>query len=619
VDLTTIKGIAKARWWVLLGAAILAFVVSGRLADYRNDNLPQFEAVSVITFVEDLAQADRDEFETFLDAQYALAQSVNSEALAETPGPFIPWLMGEVSLDTDLNQISFVGRGFTQAEATQLAEVMRDRYLSTSEIGAGQQRMSQELDDLTQQIKVLRGEINQATAALPLTDEQLALQTQRAALESQIASLQASYGALTVEKMNPILRTAEEIQAEMDRVYNEMLALQAQLAQIPLPPTAEQLAATDEELLLDQLRLQQLEARWTQLYAAQRDLQARASESAAEPQAVTLDAASPLNNQALAVVGAVFAALIGLIAIERGRGILWAESDLEDGPPVLVETPARPLSVFHHPTNNPWYVDAAAGRRKAAIQMLRSQLDDHQNAVVAFQGSGVYREDIREMTADVAVAIAVSGRSVLLVDATFRDDNDLVEFGSDHGATLSSLLSDGPTDRESAIIDFKTALLASPEIVHGLRTLRTGRGEWDEADALAGYGFELLLEVARELFDLVLVAGGNTGDAASHVLAQRVDSVILVTSAGHTVTRSVEATDREFAIRRATLLGLVMLRRRRNKVTRWLGATSRRGLWKGLDGFQSWRHSTFDKAAEDEFEDAGIELDRADELDESNA
>lgn len=595
MDLTTIKGIAKARWWILVGAAILAVLVSGRLADYRNDNLPGYEASSVITFVEDLAAADRDEFETFLDTQFNLAQDVNSDVLTETPGTFIPWLLAEVQLNTDLNQIVFIGRGFTQEEATQLTDVMRQRFLSTSPIGAGQERLSAELDELTEQIRVLRQEINEATKALPLTEDQLGLTAQRAAAETRIAALQAQYGALGVELMNPVLRSGAEIQAEMDRVYAEFLRLQIELAAIPPPPTQEELAAGDEELLLDQLRLEQLQARWTQLYSGQRDLEAKASESPAVAQPVTLDAASPLNNQALALFGAIAAALIGLIAIERGRGIMWAESDLEEGPPVLVELPSRPLAVFRHPTTDPWYLATPGGRRKAAVQMLRSQLDDHDNAVVAFQGSGVFREDIRELTGDVAVAIAVSGRSVLLIDASFQEENDLVEFGSDHGATLSSLLTDASGDRESAIIDFKTALLASPELVAGLRTLRAGVGEWDAADALSGYGFEILMDVARELFDLVLIAGSNVGEAASHVLAQRVDSVILVTSAGHTVSRSVEATDREFSIRRATLLGVVLLRRRRNKVSRWFGVGLRQRLWSGLNRFADWRHRTFDK------------------------
>ena len=274
--------------------------------------------------------------------------------------------------------------------------------------------------------------------------------------------------------MNPVLRSGAEVQSEMDRVYNQLLALELELAGMPLPPTPEEAQAGDEELLLDQLKLQQLEARWTQLYATVRDIEARAGESPVTPQEVTLVPAAPRTQQVLSLAVALFAALIGLVAIERGRGIMWADKDLEEGPPVIVELPSRPLSVFRHPTNEPWYVDTPGGRRKAAIQMLRSQLDDHQNAVVAFQGSGVFSRDVRELVADVGVAVAVSGRSVLLIDASYHDDNDLVEYGTDHGATLSSLLVDGSADRETAIIDYKTALLASPEVIHGLRTLRAG-------------------------------------------------------------------------------------------------------------------------------------------------
>jgi hypothetical protein len=460
------------------------------------------------------------------------------------------------------------------------------------------ERTTQELDDLTVQITELRQKVGAAQQAIPLTEEQLTNQARRNALTTQIGSLQAAYGALTVELMNPILRSAADVQAEMDRVYAQLVALELELAGLPLPPTAEELAASDEQLLLDQLTLQQLEARWTQLYAQQRDLASATTLSPVVAQPVTINATSPFDNQALSLAGAIVVTLLGLVALERGRGILWAESDLEEGPPVMVELPSRPLSVFRHPTNEPWYVDASGGRRKAAIQMLRTLLDDHDNAVVALQGAGVFREDIRELTADVAVAVAVSGRSVLLIDASFRDDNDLVEFGTDHGATLSSLLTDGPDDREAAIIDFKTALLASPELIHGLRTLRCGKGQWDAADALSGYRFEILMEVARELFDLVLVAGSHSEEAASHVLSQRVDSVILVTSAGHTVTRSVEAADREFAIRRATLLGVILLRRRRNKVTRWASTHFRSWLWRGLDRFAEWRQATFNKSDE---------------------
>ena len=596
MDLTTIKGIAKARWWILVAAAVLAVVVSGRLAEYRNDNLPEFEAASTVTFVEDPENLDRGDFEQFLAAQQALAEEINSDVLNDTPGAFLPWLLAEIHLASDQNRIIFIGRGYTQAEANQLTEAMQKRYLAASTYGAGQERMSQELELLTGQISELRQKIGAAQQAIPLTHEQLMNQARRNALTTQIGSLQAAYGALTVELMNPTLRSAAVIQDEMDRVYAQLLALELELAGLPLPPTTEELQASDEQLLLDQLKLQQLEARWTQLYATQRAIESAATESPVSSQPVTINATSPFDNQTQALFGAMAVALLGLVALERGRGIMWAESDLDEGPPLLVELPSRPLAVFHHPTNEPWYLATPGGRRRASIQMLRSLLDSHDNAVVAFQGTGVFRDDIREFVADVAVAIAVSGRSVLLIDASFHEENDLVEFGSDGSRTLSRLLAVAAHDHEAATAEFKAALLDSPEVVHGLRTLRAGTGSWDAADALAGYRFEILLEVARELFDLVLIAGSNVGEAASHVLAQRVDSAILITSAGHTVTRSVEATDREFSIRRASLLGVVLLRRRRNRITRWASTHFRAWLWRVLDRFTEWRHTTFDKS-----------------------
>jgi Mrp family chromosome partitioning ATPase len=132
--------------------------------------------------------------------------------------------------------------------------------------------------------------------------------------------------------------------------------------------------------------------------------------------------------------------------------------------------------------------------------------------------------------------------------------------------------------------------------VHGLRAIRSGNGKRDAADVLSGYRFELMLEVARELFDLVLISGSQLGEAASHVLAQRVDDVLLVASAGHTVTRSLEAADRDYAIRRATLLGVVLLRRRRTKFTRWFSTGFRGWLWQTIDRFSQGKGDATDEA-----------------------
>lgn len=587
MDLTTIKGIIKARWWVLLAAAILAVVVSGRLAEYRNDNLPQFEAVSSVTFIEDPQALERDDFETFLENQFALAQDVNSDVLDETPGSFIPWLLAEVDLESDQNQIQFIGRAFTQDEANQLSSSMRDRFLASSTIGAGVERNQAELDALTTDIQELRREILQAQATEPLTEEELTQQNQRLALENQILALEGHYGALTVELMNPVLRSAEAIENEMGRVLGELGRLRAEHATFPPSPNpalgaeAPALAVEDEETLLRQLELQNLEARWQQLYIGQRELEALATVANVDEQPVTVDAASPRSNQMLALVGALVAAMIGLIAVDRGRGVMWSANDLEDeGPNVLVEMPPRDLKVFKRPSGSPWYLATTGGRRKAAIQMLRSQLDDSRNSVLAFQGTGVTHHDIRELAADAGTAMAVSGRTVLLIDASFVVNNRLVEFEPDTGPTLVKMLTTSHTEREDIVSEYKQDLLLRPEGASGMRTLRSGEGDLEAADALAGYRFELLLEVAREMFDIVIVSGGDLGEAASHVLAQRVESVVLVASAGHTQTRALEAADRDFITSKATLRGIVLLRRRRNRLVRWTGTELRHLIWR---------------------------------------
>ncbi len=577
MDLTTIRGIAKARWWVLVIAVLIAVNVAGRLTEYRNDHLPEYEAMTSVTFIEDPQALERDDFEAFLETQFALAMDINSDVLDETPGPFIPWLLAELDLETDQNQIQFIGRGFTQEEADLVALAMRERFLAASPIGAGQERITAELEELTSQIAQLRADIARAQEREPLTSEELTLQAQRAALESRIAALRSRYGQLGVELVNPVLRSEAAIRAEMERVLTQLVDFEQELASIPQPRTPEEAQAANEGLLLDELRLEQLEARWKQIYLGQRELRALATVSDLVSQPVDLDAASPVGNQLLALIGALAVALAGLVALDRARGVVWSPAGIdEDGPPIVSDLPPRGLRA---PADQPWYVAIYRGRRKAAIQMLRSQVDHLEHAVLALQGSGVFPTDIRELGADLATSLAVSGKTALLIDSAFGTSNELMEFPPEGTASLSKLLRIGSEDPEEVIAEYKEALLGRPQVIRGLRTLRAGNGDLDPADALAGYRFELLLQVARELFDVVVLCGGDADEPASHVLAQRVDAALLVGSAGHTVGRAAEAAAWEFSHRRADLLGLILLRRRPSRIRRWFASRFQTRLW----------------------------------------
>lgn len=593
MDLTALGRIAVSRWWVILLAVVMAITISNRLTEYRDDNLPRAEAITWVTFIEDPAALERGKFENFLDTQFALATTVNSDVLNDTPGAFIPWPLAEIDLEFDQNQIQFVGRGANQLEANQLASAMRERFLATSSIGAGRDRINQELTDLTPQIDVLRAKVANALVAIPLTPDEVRKETQRLTLTARVSALSGRYATLGLELLNPVLRPVEAVAEEMQRTLDEIFLLEAEIAAIPIPLTPQQKQAGDLELLLDQLQLQNLEQRWETLYLRERELAALSAEGDVVSQPVTVETPSQSSNLALAVFGTLVATLVGLVVYERARGILWSPSDIEEKPSVFVEMAPRELQMFERPSEQPWYLGAPRGRRKGAVQNLRGQLEDYKHSVVAFQGSGVRQVDVRELAADVAVATAVAGRSVLLIDAGFRGGKEIVEYGGVMGATLARLLS-SETKYEDEFhaefkADFKNALILRPEVIAGLTTLRTGGMDSDAADALAGARFEILLEVAQELFDHVLIAGGDVDDPASHVLGNRVDGVILLGAVGHTVTRSIENAERDLETRKAALSGVVVLRRRRTRFTRWLTGWFRRTLYSVINRLEGLR------------------------------
>jgi hypothetical protein len=582
MDLTAIARIARARWLILVGAALVAVIITGRLADYQAANVLTHEAAATVTFKEDPASFDRASFEDVLIDQHNLALDVNSDVVGSTPGAFLPWQVAEVDLTLDQNQITFIGRGYSQEEANALVETMQSRYLAISTVGAGYEQLTQELDDLAVEIAALEAKIAQRQLPPALNEEQVIIETNRAALQSALGSLTGQYGELRAELVTPVERTPAQIQADIDRVQSEMVRLQSELAAMPAPPTV---GVVDEQLIIDQLKLDNLNTRHQTVYAEMARLEGLATGNPVIPQTVTAVTGSPFTNQALALAAAVIVTLMALVAIERTRGIIWAAKEVDGTVPALTELPPRGFATFKRPTDLPWYLSVPGGHRKAAVQLIRSQLDNYHNVVVAFQGVGVYDEDTLDLTADVAMSAAVSGRRVLLIDSTFSGRNRLIEYASAN-TTLTSLLAESSDDPESAMAEIKEVLLSQSEVHRNLRVLRSGEDPVDAGDALAGHLFEMLLDVAREVFDLVIVAGAAFGEPTSYIIAQRVDQAILVGSIGHTIDEDIEAAVRDFRVRRAVLMGLVLIRRRPSRTARWLAPRTRRTVWRATDNIK---------------------------------
>ena len=270
--MTTIRGIAKARWWILVAAAILAYVVSGELAEYRNQHLPTFESATSVTFIEDPQALEREDFETMLDQEFARATDVNSGVLDETPGAFIPWLLAEIDLENDQNQLRFIGRGSTQQAADDLAFSMRENYLANSTIGAGLTKAyagPRELDRADQH--AASGDRGHAVG-FAAQCRGIGAADAAGCPGGPDRGVRGHYGTLTTQQMNPelVLRTPESIDAEMARTLEHLTFLEGQLAGLPLPPDPALAATQNEELLLKQLELTNLETRWNERYTTAR-------------------------------------------------------------------------------------------------------------------------------------------------------------------------------------------------------------------------------------------------------------------------------------------------------------------------------------------------------------
>lgn len=584
MDLKVIARIAKSRWLILAIVGIMAVVVVSNLLEYQDDNKLTNEASATVTFNEDPATLDRASFEEFLADQHVLAQDVNSDVLGDTPGSFLPWQLAEIDLTADQNQITFIGRGYTQEEATELVQMMQDRYLAISSVGAGYEELGLELTDLTSEIAELEVKVAQYEIPTQLTPEQVAIETQRASLTSAIASFISQYGQLRTELVTPVERTTSQIQADIAAVQEAMLSAQNELAALPPAPAAS--ALLSEQAIIDRLQLENLRVRYQTVYAERARLEGLATGTPVISQAVTANSGSPFINETFAFVAAVVLTLFALVAIERTRGVIWVVNDVDGAVPGLTELPPRGLDTFKRPTASPWYVTVPGGHRKAAVQMIRSQLDGYQNVAVAFQGVGAYDYDTIELSADVALSAAVSGRSVLLIDATFSGDNQLVEYSNPNSPDLTTLLMNSSSDPEAAMAEFKELLLGQADDYSNLRVIRSQDDLIDPGDAMASQRFEMLLDVARHSFDLVIVAGAGFGNPTSYILAQRVDHSILVGSIGHTIDRDVDAVERDFRTRRATLLGIVLVRRRRSKLGRWIGPKVRNAIWSMVDRFR---------------------------------
>ena len=150
--------------------------------------------------------------------------------------------------------------------------------------------------------------------------------------------------------------------------------------------------------------------------------------------------------------------------------------------------------------------------------------------------------------ANLAVALAQTGRRVIVVDADLRRPGQHTLFGIGRDEGLANLL-----------LGEVTQLPLHDTSAGGVRVLTSGSSAANPLEALASRRFDQVLALARAQADFVLVDTPPAGALAdTAVVAPRLEGMLLVVSAGKTKRDLARRAREQLERVNANLLGVVL-------------------------------------------------------------
>ena len=152
--------------------------------------------------------------------------------------------------------------------------------------------------------------------------------------------------------------------------------------------------------------------------------------------------------------------------------------------------------------------------------------------------------------ANLAIALAETGRRVIMVDADLRRPGLHTLFGLSNREGLTNLL------LSEQLTQFPLQETCAP----GVRLLASGPVPANPLEALASRRFDQVLAVARAQADFVVVDTPPAGALAdATVLAPRLDAMLLVVSAGRTRRDLARRAKEQLTRVHANVLGVVLV------------------------------------------------------------
>ena len=563
------------RWfWLLVLCAILG-TGSGYLASRLQQ--PTYQSSTKILISKDLSDLN-SQFAAMTNQQIvdAYVQMLTSSSVIDEASRRLNYQINLAELGsvqqvrlTNVIQITMEDNDPQRAATivNMLVEVLMDHNAQVSGYASTEANIAEKITQVEGQISALQ------TQFIQISDEKL--QSQSKQINDQITTAQAGIGKLTSE-IGP-LTSLYRLNAEQSSLLAEKEALlgqlQSQLAQYQQIRTSLSLvgkpALNNSSDLAGDFRLQQLQLtldRYQKTYLALLD-DLQTVQLAHSRNATTIDqiekaipSAQPIRPQPViyiilgAIVGLIFA--LGMIFInEYLDDTLKTPQDIQKalGVPVLGNiSNMQPASK----TKKGYPVEGQLHSQPSdALYALRTNLElavAHTPLktllLINLDGSGKGKTN---MAADLAVSYAQSGSRVVLLDADSRNPGVHRYFGLDNENGFSDLLND----------DSKT--LAAGQKIEGLNgmTVITGGNASPETDgSLKPDKISSILEILKPQADVIIIAAPSSSEAASWVLASKVDGVLLVIQSTGTHQASAIKSMEELSLAGANIIGVVLYR-----------------------------------------------------------
>lgn len=552
------------RWWLIVIVALAGSATAFQVAEWSNRQIEETWEANAPVLILRTNSENEGTYEARLRGIEATARVGLAPLLTDSE-------TYQMESNVNLGRLVFIARAPTRADAIQRAEDLRAAYEESGPSGDIADDLRAQLNDAALQIASLRDERSRLTAGTPIDP---GVAAELSLMESQLSSLRQRAAALSLGVRFAELGTAlddegiprpvEEVQQELDAVRSVTARLQGQYDRLRAAnPTAQPPEEGDnlDLLVLDQ-KIRQAEALYIETSLDLEELLGGNAPNVFSTETGVRNATEiPTSQTRAGLIGLVLGAALALsvlVGTDRlRRPVLGIEDDLA----LPVRATVSPARRGSDPAA-PWYTDGA-GRRRSDIQVLRAALDGAMTTgavSIGLSGLGTNETAVQELAADLAVSIAASDHKVLLVDAAFGSPSQLPEFGSE-GPSLADIVTYSATPDE-ARGDLKLLLVDRDEVVPQLTAIHAGEFTTDPVDMVASRRFRDLLQVARDVVEITIVAAPRWGDPATDMLTQRVDFLVLVGRTNKTTAPAVEEAAAELAGRTASAAGLVLLRRR---------------------------------------------------------